>query len=172
MDLRDYREMPNEGLFEKIERRVRLRRLVRVGGVAAAAAVVTVAAVWLLTPRSEVGIQKSEVMASANVLEVAGVEPTMTGNTQEHQTTPETTLVSKESQVAENIQPAVRRSEILNPQVPEPISISAQPIASAEQPSLPPAVVRTETAGMDEVFSEQSSVTSDHNVDVEGGEKR
>ena len=49
MDLRDYREMPDEGLFEKIERRVRLRRWTRLGGVVAAVVVLAAGAVWLLS---------------------------------------------------------------------------------------------------------------------------
>lgn len=52
MDLKDYREQPDKGLFEKIARRVRLRRLMRMGG--AAAGVVAVAVLCVaLWPSSE-----------------------------------------------------------------------------------------------------------------------
>ena len=53
MDLKDYREQPDSGLFEGITRRVRRRRLMRMGG--AAAGVVAVAAVLCvaLWPASE-----------------------------------------------------------------------------------------------------------------------
>ena len=63
MDLRDYREMPDEGLFEKIERRVRLRRWTRLGGVVAAVVVLAAGAVWLLPQgvEPEVGGQRSEL---------------------------------------------------------------------------------------------------------------
>ena len=63
MDLRDYREMPDEGLFEKIERRVRLRRWTRLGGVVAAVVVLATGAVWLLPQgvEPEVGGQRSEL---------------------------------------------------------------------------------------------------------------
>lgn len=53
MDLKDYREQPDNGLFEKIALRVRRRRLMRMGG--AVAGVVAVAAVLcvVLWPSSE-----------------------------------------------------------------------------------------------------------------------
>ena len=50
MNLKEYRETPDEGMFEQIERRLRLRRMVRVGGVATAVVAVAVVAVVLLTP--------------------------------------------------------------------------------------------------------------------------
>ena len=61
--MRDYREMPDEGLFEKIERRVRLRRWTRLGGVVAAVVVLATGAVWLLPQgvEPEVGGQRSEL---------------------------------------------------------------------------------------------------------------
>lgn len=40
MNLKDYREQPEAGLFEKIEKRLRMRRMARVGGVVAAVCVV------------------------------------------------------------------------------------------------------------------------------------
>lgn len=46
MDLKDYRVQPDEGLYEKIERRVMRRRMLRVGGVAAAVVLVA-AGVWI-----------------------------------------------------------------------------------------------------------------------------
>lgn len=48
MDLKEYRAMPDDGLFEKIERRLLRRRLLRWGGMVAGVAVVAVAAVWML----------------------------------------------------------------------------------------------------------------------------
>lgn len=46
MDLKDYRVQPDEGLYEKIERRLMRRRMLRVGGVAAAVVLVA-AGVWV-----------------------------------------------------------------------------------------------------------------------------
>lgn len=62
MDWKEYREMPDDGLFEKIERRVRLRRWARVGGVAAAIAVVATA-VLLMLPRDKSTVEEPEVVA-------------------------------------------------------------------------------------------------------------
>ena len=47
MDLKDYREIPDKGLFDKIERRLRMRRMLRAGSVALAVLVAGGAA-WLL----------------------------------------------------------------------------------------------------------------------------
>lgn len=46
MELKDYKMQPDEGLYEKIERRVMRRRMLRVGGVAAAVVLVA-AGVWV-----------------------------------------------------------------------------------------------------------------------------
>lgn len=54
MDLKNYREQPDEGLFEKIERRLRLRRVARMGGVAAGVLVVAGLALWLSLRESTV----------------------------------------------------------------------------------------------------------------------
>ena len=48
MDLREYKEMPDDGLYEKIEHRLRLRRWVRTGAVTAVVAVVAVVTTLLL----------------------------------------------------------------------------------------------------------------------------
>lgn len=45
IDLKDYREQPDEGLFEKIQRRVAMRRVARTAGIVASVAVVGMA-VW------------------------------------------------------------------------------------------------------------------------------
>ena len=54
MDLRDYREKPDDGLFEKIQHRLAVRRAMRVGGaVLAGVAVVSVAAVLLFGAKGQ-----------------------------------------------------------------------------------------------------------------------
>jgi len=52
MDWKDYLEQPDSGLFEKIERRLRRRRLMRRAGVAATVAVVAAVAALALWPAS------------------------------------------------------------------------------------------------------------------------
>lgn len=60
MDLRDYREMPDEGVFEKVERRVRRRRMVRMGGAVSFVVVAIAAIVWLSDGREQVA-KKNEI---------------------------------------------------------------------------------------------------------------
>ena len=52
MDLKNYNEMPDSGLYEKIERRVQRRRAMRRGGVAFAAALVVGVGVWFLSTKN------------------------------------------------------------------------------------------------------------------------
>ena len=61
MDWRDYREMPDDGLFEKIERRVRLRRWARIGGVTAAVVAVAVAVPLMLPWDNSVEVEPEVV---------------------------------------------------------------------------------------------------------------
>lgn len=75
MNLKEYREMPPEGLYAKIQRRLAVRRAMRVGGIAVAAVVVAGAAVWMLWPKADAGVV--EVAQQAAVQDVATViEPT------------------------------------------------------------------------------------------------
>lgn len=80
MDWKDYREQPDSGLFEKIERRLRHRRLMRRTGVAAASVVVVAVAVAVSWPTSsdsesvvsqQVALQQSPVGISRS----AGFQP-------------------------------------------------------------------------------------------------
>ena len=76
MNLRDYREMPDNGMFEKIERRLRVRRTMRIA-VAAVAVVAVVGAVVLFATRQDtVRMQPTEtVVAEARMPEVKTMEP-------------------------------------------------------------------------------------------------
>lgn len=79
MDLRDYREMPDEGLFGKIERRVRMRRLARIGGVVLAVVAVAGVAVALYPKQTSTIKQQPVQLALAEPqqeeLTVMTVEP-------------------------------------------------------------------------------------------------
>ena len=48
MDLKEYRMMPDEGLFEQVERKVRRRRMARVAGIVCGGAMVIVVAIALI----------------------------------------------------------------------------------------------------------------------------
>ncbi len=54
MELKDYHVQPDEGLFENINRRLRVRRVMRVGGVAAIVCIVA-AGVWALSGSNRAG---------------------------------------------------------------------------------------------------------------------
>lgn len=81
MDLRDYREMPDNGMFEKIEHRMRVRRVTRLA-VSAGVVVAAVGTVLLLGVggrKVEVALQPSslspQTVAAVEVPEVTTVEP-------------------------------------------------------------------------------------------------
>ncbi len=72
MNLKEYREMPDEGLFEKVSRRLMVRRLARVGGVTAAAVVVVGAAIWLLTPSKAKDVAEMPMLQASVNEEIQG----------------------------------------------------------------------------------------------------
>lgn len=61
VDLRDYKVQPDAGLFERIERRVRLRRQARMGAVAAVVVAAMVAVPLLLSRGNDDGYTEGEV---------------------------------------------------------------------------------------------------------------
>ncbi len=67
MKLNEYQVKPDEGLFDRVARRLMLRRLARIGGGVLAAAAVATAAWWLLTPNPSA----PEAAAPTASLEVA-----------------------------------------------------------------------------------------------------
>ena len=72
MSLKNYEVQPDNGLFEKIERRLRLRRLARVCGGVAAACVAVAAVVWVAMPSRDAAAELSpEAVAVAQRPEAA-----------------------------------------------------------------------------------------------------
>ena len=63
MDLRDYREMPDEGLFGKIERRVRMRRWMRIG-VAVLTVTVVAGVVVVLHPKQQPAVEQQSLQVA------------------------------------------------------------------------------------------------------------
>ena len=78
MDLKNYEVQPDNGLFEKIEHRLRVRRMARMAGGVAAACLVVVAVVWMALPTKEAD---AEVSPAA----VAMLQPTATTATADNQ---------------------------------------------------------------------------------------
>lgn len=75
MNLKDYRMQPDEGLFEKIERRLKVRRMVRLGSGVAAVAVVAGLALWMAVPSASV-----EGEQTARVTEALPSQPQIVTN--------------------------------------------------------------------------------------------
>lgn len=73
MDLKNYREKPDDGLFERIERRLRLRRLARMAGVAAGVIAVAGLVLWLSLRD---GAEEKVVLSAENRMPAA-VEETL-----------------------------------------------------------------------------------------------
>ncbi|MGX8712278.1 MAG: gliding motility-associated C-terminal domain-containing protein [bacterium] len=68
MELKDYREQPDEGIFEQIQHRLRVRRMVRIGGVTAAAILsVAVIAVAVVMTRGGDELAQQTVAAGQQV---------------------------------------------------------------------------------------------------------
>lgn len=151
MDLKDYRVMPDEGLFGKIERRVRLRRRARVGGAALAAAVVVGVAVWLLKPT----VVGPRAVAST---EVAGVESTLSEATSQMAEVATVTAVGETRTVAVVVQQSVTKEE--SPAVEES-PVDPMPTVAVE--TVEP--VRTVIApGVRETGTEAAAVSSEEGV--------
>ena len=145
MDWRDYREMPDEGLFEKIERRVRLRRWVRIGVGAAAVAVVAVA-VPLMLQRDKTTMEKPEVVVVATVTD--------------------TILEEQQETLSQSaVQPVVQQQEqIVTKQ--QAAAVDAIPMPSMmqigdavqrmqnQEPALPPAAVQAEVTPVADLILE------------------
>ena len=72
MDLKDYREQPDNGLFEKIERRLQHRRLMRRAGVAAGVVAVVAVVAVTLWPAGEAN---ETIVASRVALQQPAVQP-------------------------------------------------------------------------------------------------
>lgn len=75
-DLRDYKVQPDEGLFEKVQRRLRLRRLARMAAVVASVAVVGGAA-WLALSHNAAAEQIQQTEASGTAVAATTVGSTV-----------------------------------------------------------------------------------------------
>ena len=67
MNWKDYKEIPDEGMFEAIQKRLRVRRAWRIGGIATAVVTVAVvAAIAVNAPKEEVAVNEPEVAVLPN----------------------------------------------------------------------------------------------------------
>lgn len=109
MDLRNYEVEPDEGQFEMIERRLRLRRQARVGGGVAAACVVAAAVVWMAWPVQRVlpAAEPGMVAAARTPQAPAAEEPAVAAAVVPDDVQGETVVAVAGAGVAEAAEPVV-----------------------------------------------------------------
>ena len=176
MDLKDYREMPDSGLFEKIERRVVRRRVARMGGVVLAVALLAGAGVWMLTTNK---VSEEQVAMENNVgsevVMANGEMSTMDAEVQMLDSKVPAMAVKKEKeegQVAgkvDNAEKTVSSSEQVAVQEERK---TEEPIIVYQQTAVAPAVVpvvepATEAVVTDVTPTEQRTISSPDTTRVE-----
>ncbi len=152
MDMKDWKEYevePDEGVFEKVERRLKMRRLWRVGGWTAAAAVVVAVGVLVATMRPTVPTQERETVAEKAVVPTMPAEvPVVAEATDERpETATPTAAVLPAAAVRETVAPvaaatvpsvasepaeAVAETAVAAAPVAKPAPVPAAPKAEAE----------------------------------------
>ena len=133
MDLRDYRELPDNGMFEKIERRLRVRRAARIA--VAVTVVAAVAGVVLLLEvggrKPEVGLQASSLnspmVTAAGQPEVAMEQP-VAGRQQQAEVVTDRQVEKEDVAILQS--PAVREEEMAVDVV------SGSPVAEVTKPTV------------------------------------
>ncbi|MBR1766900.1 MAG: gliding motility-associated C-terminal domain-containing protein [Bacteroidales bacterium] len=150
-NLKDYKVQPDEGLFEKIERRVRRRRMARVAGGIGAFCAAAAVGVWVVSavgPQTDTVEQKplavvqekpsteGPVVPTAEVCPMAPVaaEPAFAGEAGEELPRP---VAAVEGRSSDEQQPSVAAVAVPTPEAePQNVaaspSVAASPVANAE----------------------------------------
>lgn len=106
MDWKDYKETPEDGMFEAIQRRLRVRRFWRIGGGVAVVALIAALVVAVLAPKANdtaEDMQQSRQVAQAPVV----------SNDVDVQETAATTPVSGDGQMSREVQDATTSNTLL-----------------------------------------------------------
>lgn len=113
-DWKEYEVEPDEGVFEKVERRLKMRRLWRVGGWTAAAAVVVAVGVLVATMRPTAPTQERETVAEKAVVPTMPAEvPVVAEATDERpETATPTAAVLPATAVRETVAPVVAATAV------------------------------------------------------------
>lgn len=153
MELKDYRATPDEGLFEKIERRLRVRRTLRLCAVVAGVALVAAAVVWLLPTRSPLPEQEARI-ASAGVTTVAAPE------------NPEAQTNAPAAQKAEQHRARALSAAHTPVPVAEPLPAHVQQVTppGREQPALPPVAIQAEERPVADLILETTETDKNDNL--------
>ena len=81
MNWKEYTETPDEGQFEAIQKRLRVRRAWRIGGGVAVLAAVAVVAAVALAPKEEATVSEPEIAVLVEPKAIAGDTVEMAENT-------------------------------------------------------------------------------------------
>lgn len=128
MDLKNYEVQPDSGLFEKIERRLRMRRMARVCGGVAAAVVAVAAVVWVAMPSEKAAVAVApEAVAVARVQETP-VPETIEPVAEERQAVSRPTPLPASAAVAQEVAPAAA----VVPEKSVAVAKAAQPVVAAK----------------------------------------
>lgn len=128
MDLKNYEVQPDSGLFEKIERRLRMRRMARVCGGVAAAVVAVAAVVWVAMPSEKAAVAVApEAVAVARVQETP-VPETVEPVAEERQAVSRPTPLQASAAVAQEVVPAAA----MVPEKSIAVAKAAQPVVAAK----------------------------------------
>ncbi len=128
MDLKNYEVQPDSGLFEKIERRLRMRRMARVCGGVAAAVVAVAAVVWVAMPSEKAAVAVvPEAVAVARVQETP-VPETVEPVAEERQAVSRPTPLQASAAVAQEVAPAAA----VVPEKSVAVAKAAQPVVAAK----------------------------------------
>lgn len=128
MDLKSYEVQPDSGLFEKIERRLRRRRMARVCGGVAAAVVAVAAVVWVAMPSEKAAVAVApEAVAVARVQETP-VPETVEPVAEERQAVSRPTPLQASAAVAQEVAPAAA----VVPEKSVAVAKAAQPVVAAK----------------------------------------
>ena len=164
MDLRNYRVEPDEGLYEKIEKRVVRRRWMRIGGEFVASCVVGIVVVLAITGREPEAAPQATVAQVAEMPAVQQVAPQVV-----QQEKADVEVVAFKEEVPDcSVRPAPVAEEVAVTKPEEPVRRTstadavAQPVVATQAPAKETVVLQQQT-----VVQEKEPVTEVETVETE-----
>ena len=174
MDLKNYEVQPDSGLFEKIERRLRMRRMARVCGGVAVAVVAVAAVLWVAMPSEKAAVAVApEAVAVARVQETP-VPETVEPVAEERQAVSRPTPLQASAAVAQEVAPAAAvvpeksvavakaAQSVVAAKPAEPVRVGAAvrpvPAVAEAKPAAEPVAVGAEAAAGQAVAQEAPAV--------------
>ena len=153
MNLKEYREEPDKGLFEKIERRVRRRHILREGGiVVSGVAIVGIAIGLSLGYREESGKWKVEKSLTENLMETEqpSIQALEQPSNQFVKQSENQSISQTDKPVSQSVPSAHKVA------IPEPMPETTQPVLQQGIPTLPSSDVRQASVAVDDLIVEET----------------